>query len=30
MQPASLIGNLPAGTHAGFEVHDADFAAVLG
>jgi gluconolactonase len=30
MQPTSLIGNLPTGTHAGFEAHDADFAAVLG
>jgi gluconolactonase len=30
MQPASLIGNLPAGARAGFEAHDAEFAAVLG
>jgi gluconolactonase len=30
MQPASLIGNLPAAARAGFEAHDAEFAAVLG
>jgi gluconolactonase len=30
MQPASLIGDLPAGTHARLEAHDAEFAAVLG
>jgi gluconolactonase len=30
MQPASLIGSLPSSTHAGFEAHDAGFAAVLG
>jgi gluconolactonase len=30
MQSASLTGNIPAGTHAGFEAHDAEFTAVLG